>query len=519
MTEREIEVLVQRMFDSDLRADELAALEGVLASDQAVRDSYLQHVRLHNVLELHYDMVETSVGSRVIPIDRLVKRQRFKALSVAASIAVLFAILGSGILWFIDRVNDDRGLVANFNVSPGAVYEVSHDGDEADSGSAVLKKGSRLVLKQGVVEMQFASGVKSIAYAPIDLTLRDDNIVYLNRGRARFTVPAGVKGFSVDTEEVTALDLGTGFGVYSDPDDFDEVHVFTGEVQVTSKRGSREVKQIHAGEALVITSVGKLDSRPLSEGEYPDEMPQSLPHYKWSFDKNLGVAGNIPNAQDIEARVTSGGDADGEFRTGVYGSSLEVGRDAGFLETNWKGIRGSEPRSIVCWVKVLENHQKKISICGWGTQLKFNEKANLKCTLALSATGRYGICPAFSFGGLRYYAKESKVNDGKWHHIAAVYEGGDIDTKNPNVRMYVDGERVRVKMQNTSKLADNGLAPIDTYPIAPLVIGAGLSHATESGIGDVSDTMFSIDELYIFQGAISEGDVRSLMNKNAMIYK
>ncbi len=87
------------------------------------------------------------------------------------------------------------------------------------------------------MELEFASGVRGIVRGPADLTLQREDLLDLANGTAWFEVPADAVGFKVNTPDLILTDLGTEFGIISESNFLDEVHVFDGKVEVRNRYG------------------------------------------------------------------------------------------------------------------------------------------------------------------------------------------------------------------------------------------------------------------------------------------
>lgn len=106
------------------------------------------------------------------------------------------------------------------------------------------------------MELKFNSGVTSIITASADLTLLREDLVDLKKGTAWFKVPRDAIGFQVRTPSLVLTDLVTEFGVISKPNVPDQVHVFSGKVQVLNRLGSKQDKIVTAGIAQVAEPIG-----------------------------------------------------------------------------------------------------------------------------------------------------------------------------------------------------------------------------------------------------------------------
>ena len=113
--------------------------------------------------------------------------------------------------------------------------------------------GSRLQLEQGAIELTLQNGVEAMVRAPADLTLINEALLIQNQGIVRYVVPAPAVGFQVRTPQLLVTDFGTIFGVISDSEEQDQVHLFQGEIEVKCRLGLRN--------CLLYTSPSPRDQR------------------------------------------------------------------------------------------------------------------------------------------------------------------------------------------------------------------------------------------------------------------
>ncbi|GAA5495846.1 hypothetical protein Rhal01_02025 [Rubritalea halochordaticola] len=255
MKRRELEHQIQDLLDGNLDVSQLDALQYELRTNSEAREIYRDFIHLQNAMQMNAT-VPAAVGKALIPIDRVVRRQRVKALRLTALASAAVLLVGLVTLALLTvRVKPSEQAV--FRVAPGTQYSVSHT-KEALEGGMQLEVGSRLQLQQGTVELLFGNGVKSVVMAPADMILLKGNHLQLNKGRAWFEVSQGAEGFTVLTKELKVVDLGTQFGVLADHVKYDEVHVFKGKVQVETLKEGAEAEIIKAGEARKLEALNAL---------------------------------------------------------------------------------------------------------------------------------------------------------------------------------------------------------------------------------------------------------------------
>lgn len=139
-----------------------------------------------------------------------------------------------------------------------------------------MEPGSRLLVRSGIVELQFVSGVRGIVRGFADLTLQRENLLKLENGTAWFEVPESAVGFKVNTPDFELIDLGTEFGIVSEPNFLDEVHVFKGKVEVVNRSGLRKRERLVAGQARFAGPAGRWNEIKVR----PDLLLEQLPATK-----------------------------------------------------------------------------------------------------------------------------------------------------------------------------------------------------------------------------------------------
>lgn len=273
MTQRELEWNLQALFDGRLDGAGFDALEAELRNNPEARAAYREYLHLHHAL------CQRAIGVdllRVVPMDQVNARSQRRFMKVAALSAAAAIAMVAGVMAFFFASQPQPTLV--FKKSVGSELVVSHklEGDNLPSGRS-LEPGSRLELKSGTVELQFASGVRGIVQGPAEVRLQRENLLDLTRGTAWFEVPPNAIGFQVRTPNTVVTDLGTAFGIVSMPKALDEAHVFTGSIEVMSRHGHKESAVLHAGNARAADSIGRWREIQLNSERFLRKLPVEEP--------------------------------------------------------------------------------------------------------------------------------------------------------------------------------------------------------------------------------------------------
>jgi len=165
---------------------------------------------------------------------------------------------------------------------------------------------------------------------------------------------------------------------------------------------------------------------------------------------------------------------------GKIGGALEFDGVGDYVEVaGYKGISGSNPRTVTAWVRV-ESNGSGLSIVRWGT-LEINGGL---WSNVINAAGnlRVAVWGGSVVGG-------TVINDNTWHHVAIVLPD-KWDVKVEDILLYVDGEQEYTTI-------DYGTQPIDTAVGMDVLISS-----------DGSDGL--LDDVRIYNYALSTGEIRTL---------
>lgn len=115
-------------------------------------------------------------------------------------------------------------------------------------GSSMKRRSYHL--KRGAVQIRFHNGATMIFEAPAQFRIDSGRQVHCQLGRFRVHVPSKARGFTLTLEGLGVVDLGTEFGLSVPPSGPAEVHVFSGEVEVTRTESTATGLLLVEGEAV-----------------------------------------------------------------------------------------------------------------------------------------------------------------------------------------------------------------------------------------------------------------------------
>jgi len=524
----ELESRIQSMLDGSISRVEFQQLEQELTHNPQARELYYKYASLHQSLE--FRLSRSGIQPAIIGLAdarATQQRSRMRKYVLLSTAALLIISLGIMQLFFTDVVEGSSTVA--LAASPGAQYTVTSDDGKSTDRSTTLKPNTNISLNQGSIELNFESGVRALITGPADLKLLDGGKLNLNSGTAWFNVPKEAIGFTVNTQELRVVDLGTEFGVISSEDTADEVHVFTGKVRIEGLNNANNKMILSEGEAIQRQSSGELVRIAPEAKHFETSLPDTLPHIHWSFENQdtMLTSNSIPSAENLDTQLHSNSNPSQSihFTPGKFGNSLNLDGISSYVTTNWDGILGDRPRTVALWFKpnkaeqtTIYRNRVKTTILGWGTQQKGAHKyLNSKWTIHLLKNYNKPPTLVVSYGSHWYTCPNVDLSEDRWYHIVVISTGKIGRNGSPETEIYIDGESSSLKSHvDYPDFVDDDSYQLNTTANTPFEIGANLSYAYGRLIDDKPLLSAQIDELYIIEGEINESSVRHLMNTNQL---
>ncbi|MDF1657318.1 MAG: FecR family protein, partial [Verrucomicrobiales bacterium] len=229
-----IEEQIDLSLDNRLSPEEQAALEKALLSDPESMTLYVQRRWLH--AELLSDRKLLSSLDEKALTTRIKSPASWIALA-AALLLTLFSLLSLSL-----SKRSENPVVATLIEAENCRWEGS---DLPTKEGAHLGVGT-LALAEGMATIEFESGATVTLEAPTVLEVESAMRCRLIEGSVVAEVPDSAHGFTIDTEKMEVIDLGTKFGVTSSAVGGSHVFVFDGEVKV-KQNDDDEAKHILSG--------------------------------------------------------------------------------------------------------------------------------------------------------------------------------------------------------------------------------------------------------------------------------
>ena len=202
--------------------------------------------------------------------------------------------------------------------------------------------------------------------------------------------------------------------------------------------------------------------------------------------------------------------ADGAYSDGGATSDTSVapGSDAepaSRVVTDWPGTLGDAPRTLAAWIRVprQRDYQRYQTIAGWGDPT-IGQAGKCELLLIRPRPGAPTLV-RLSFDQF-LFTGTTDLGDGRWHHVAAVYEGGFGEVRE-RVRLYVDGMPEALHPALT-EVGDLPREPKTREGGFPLVVGdlpVGQDRRTFQGL---------IDEVAVFEAPLDAARIRGMAGQD-----
>lgn len=276
------ERLTSAWLNGDISPEDAAALEKLLFESAAARSTFRQYAQLDTVLHDSADAsgefslagqveprsdvsrsADRSFGSATISLNRHVWQV---ALGISAALLLTF-----GVPLLLPKVSDsiaerDPGdvlaasKVARVSMPPAPAATLTSQADSLWDGPLIsdgqaLFEGETIHLQRGKARISVGVGAEIAMTGPCVLTFTERDRVLLGLGEITVHVAEWAKGFTVATDNMDVVDLGTTFTVSASQGDKDETRVIKGLVRVHPRLGENSEQRgllISEGEGLTI---------------------------------------------------------------------------------------------------------------------------------------------------------------------------------------------------------------------------------------------------------------------------
>lgn len=228
MNHREIEMLLQDLFEGCLEAEDLRRLEAELRANPEARDLYRDYVHLHNGLQLRAIGIDLL---QVVPMDRVIARQHRRLLKLAGLSAAALLIL-TGIIGALVTMTQPKPRSATVDASANSQWTIDGETPDPKTGQPSLTPGSTVRIQSGTLRLHLDNGADIVVQGPASVRFPTLEKPVLERGWLWIDSRESGASFGVATPGLLVRDIGTRFGVGVPEHGPAEVHVVEGKVEV-----------------------------------------------------------------------------------------------------------------------------------------------------------------------------------------------------------------------------------------------------------------------------------------------
>ncbi|MDP3071783.1 MAG: LamG-like jellyroll fold domain-containing protein [Opitutaceae bacterium] len=440
------------------------------------------------------------------------------ALAVAAALAVGFILFSR---WASGERNVRPATRAEFvaRITGEKGSEWSSGGEGLQPGT-YLRKGQRLELRAGYVEITFDSGARVMLEGAASLDVNSAWDATLRRGTLKASVPPEAIGFRVSNPFVDVLDLGTEFTMIADANGGAEVLVNKGEVEAAPRgRGEVEAILLREKEARRFAESGMSDvtdrERKFALFTQPLELQRlktTLGYAHWSFDGTqdaFSADGPLSRTGASAFALVANGGGTVSLTESPHGQALRFDGQM-FAKASFPGISSARPRTIAFWVRVPEDAQPVDTwMIAWGTT--FPKLGYRPVHIGWNRRPGEGALGALrtDFGGGHAIGTTS-LRDGKWHHVAVYFAPGEGIDAPVQVKQYIDG-----RLDSSTIVPGVVRAPVgmvDATVEHQVWLGYRLTGHKQEGRRFRGE----LDELFIADRGLQPHEIVSLMKDNRL---
>ncbi|MDB9742016.1 FecR domain-containing protein, partial [Akkermansiaceae bacterium] len=341
---------------------------------------------------------------------------------------------------------DNHPKLAIITASVDAVWEGAEKAVNDSIGEGTIE------LSYGYSEIKMNNGVALLLEAPVKINVESLDLVRLLSGRMVVKVPEQAIGFTVLTPSSEIIDLGTEFGMNVDESGASEVHVLDGEVKARPLK-EKEFNHLAVNEAMAFKE-SQPSSRMASSPEaflrtLPGRSPENPEYLHWSCDETssntLVCEGTGIDGELFPGTLKSlkGGElptfGNGQFGQGIYFNGIN-----NYVDTNFSGIEGNNPRTVAFWTKVpaASDAISAYGMLGWGRM-----SPSAAWQISSNPNEKEGPLGRLRVGThSAYVIGTTDLRDNRWHHVAVVLYGGEYADVSTHILIYIDG-----KLEKTSR--------------------------------------------------------------------
>ncbi|AQQ08661.1 FecR protein [Sedimentisphaera cyanobacteriorum] len=257
---------------------------------------------------------------------------KFNLYSALTGVAALIFI------FIFASISPDRTAVKAAAVRDALNAEFADDSESYSQGQSIWA-GETVRISEGFIEFETARNVLITVEAPAEFEFNKQDDMQLEYGQVYANVGENGIGFTVHTDNMRLIDLGTEFGVYRDKKGWTEVHMINGEAALVAGGSwfKKTKQQLFKGQARGVssngTSVEELDSEPEKFARYINSDHKSV----WRGQKALDLADIVGGGNGLGSGEYKSGinTASGEYTTDINRlNSLKFSNGQGYLNVD-----------------------------------------------------------------------------------------------------------------------------------------------------------------------------------------
>lgn len=510
---------IDAALEGTLSPENFELLQQELRADPRAMDYYCSQAAIHGRLE--WELHETREVEPIVQVEAPVKIVRFprwfRRAAAAAALVAFGILLGYGLkpgagprATTVVETHPKVEYVARLTQSIGARWKTGDPavGDWIASGPLELLEGS--------AQLTFDSGASVSLQAPTSLYVSSPTRARLDLGTTIVEIPKPAAGFVLETPTGEFSKRESRFGVIVEADGHAELHVLQGEVELNPKRGTRSSLKVAKDKSVRVAESGIVGESPrYASGDFgkvggPNDalLPESFLH--WTFDStdpNEAVfrdTGLHPEGESYPASVLDlKAGARPSLVPGRFGTAVKLDGSGGVIATKFPGYAGNQARTIAFWVLIPTDTPDTgaYSMLSWGAAQN-GGKWQIAWNTGLLNSGVKGAIRAEVQGG--YSIGSTDLRDGRWHHVAIVFPGGNQAPSTTDIRFYVDG-RLEARTAVKDMVVNTMIGTPESYLLT-------IANRVED------DSSFSfrgtMDELYVFPVALLPEHIEDLYLRN-----
>lgn len=453
------------------------------------------------------DNTQTSLVANITAILTKEKQQRFRKL--ASVIVLVVGVLFSGI-YFLQESSRNTEL-AIVNKAVGAI-----NADQKINTNQIISKG-KFQLTDGYAEVELKNGVTLLVEGPATLNLKSGNNVLLEQGSLVAKIPEKIKHFILNTPSSEISEQNSEFGVMVDALGSSQVHALNGNVKarVNNKSAFEYINANQARAFNINQQVNIIKNNPERfMRALPGKSPTTPGYLHWSFDEisnnTFPCSGKGINNKCYHANSKSlvPSESGPKITNGQFGDALYFNGKSTWLETEFPGIGGNNPRTVAFWVKVPSDFsiKKGYGILSWGlssTQSAWQISPNPAEKDGPLGRIRIGTNKAQVIG-------TTDIRDRRWHHVAIVLFGGEQADLSTHILLYLDGKLERSSTKSIAKV----FTELSHPKSRPLIIGRNIAFTNNKSKMPYKFFKGWLDEIFIFDAALDQQQIQNLMQFN-----